>query len=172
MILPAVTTPEWTFFLGSVIASFSPAATITARYSLKVEKSSLLCYWRSSLVLKVLLYMQKLKKSVLKDRLLLNAWTRRRLDESTLSSALSAPSGWQNSIIPNFSLPIVGTIQLSLNPINFCFSSSLGTSMFSGLYNLTLDTFPGTFLLVNAGLFLLTIPNSIFHTWLLPRVSQ
>ncbi len=29
--LPAVTEPAWTFYVGSMVNSFSPAATITAR---------------------------------------------------------------------------------------------------------------------------------------------
>ena len=40
--------------------------------------------------------------------------------------------------------------------------SSVGTSLVSGawqkLYNLTLDTFPGTFFLVAAGMLIITIP--------------
>ncbi len=95
--LPAFLRPSWAFYLGSIINSFSPAATITAR--------------------------------------------------TLASRCVSAEE--VGRVFGVFSL--VSAV-----------SSSGVTAAFQAIYAATIDSFAGTFLLVNAGLFLVTVPTNIY----------
>ena len=96
MILPAVFEPAWVFYLGSVVASLVPAATITAR-----------------------------------------AMASRIVDGDEVGKVFA----------------IISFISAT--------SSSLMSAAFQGIYAGSKDFFPGLFLLVNAGLFLMTVPTNL-----------
>ena len=54
----------------------------------------------------------------------------------------------------------VGRI-LSIFTVCSAISSSVGTAIFQRIYGLTLDTFPGAYLAINAALYLISVPNNV-----------